>query len=122
MTMAKRSLFSRYTGGADCAHVSLRTLFGGGELPCGEFVARAEFSGSEGCYVEVARWNEEFGCWQKFAFLKFFGGEYWRSLGDEATAERLASIINKRNGSERVSLIHRLPVFCEQPKTAAVAK
>ena len=37
--------------------------------------ARTESSGSEGYYVEVTRWNSEKSKWQRFAFLKFLGGE-----------------------------------------------
>lgn len=41
----------------------------------GMIFARAEYSGSEGCYVEVARWNQEWNEWQRFAFCKVFDGE-----------------------------------------------
>lgn len=36
----------------------------------GDYWARVEESGSESCYVEVARWNYSVEAWQKFAFLK----------------------------------------------------
>jgi len=73
-------------------NVSLRTL-----LKVKSLWARAENSGSEGCYVEVAKWNFVSNRWERFAFEKFFGGEMWDDLGDEQTAMRVAAIINLRN-------------------------
>ena len=91
----------------------------------GELVARAENSGSEGCYVEVARWNPnpETGPaqWQRYAFEKVFGGEIERldpkkyglfpgELDADATAEVLAGMINMA-GWKHHSLIHTLPTW-----------
>jgi hypothetical protein len=47
-----------------------------------EIVARAEFSGSEGCFVEVCRWNPATQCFERYCFEKFLGGE----LGNDANA------------------------------------
>ncbi len=41
----------------------------------GMLFARAEESGSEGCYVEVARWYEARWRWERYAFLKFLNGD-----------------------------------------------
>ena len=56
--------------------------------------ARAEYSGCEGCYVEIAKWNRHTNSYQKFAFLKFFSGEVWRDLHEDLIAARIAAMIN----------------------------
>lgn len=56
--------------------------------------ARAEDSGAEGCYVEIAKWNRHSRRYERFAFEKFFGGELWADLSAELTAARVAAIIN----------------------------
>lgn len=72
--------------------VSLRSL-----LKVKDLWARAEQSGCEGCYVEVAKWNAGSQRWERFAFEKFFGGEMWDGLNAEETAMRVAAIINRVN-------------------------
>ncbi len=58
-------------------------------------MARAENSGCEGIYVEVAKWNFHSNRWERFAFHKFFGGELWEDLSAVQTAVRVAAIINR---------------------------
>lgn len=59
-----------------------------------DIFARAENSGSEGYYVEIAKWHPKAKQWQKFAFQKFLGGEVWRDLGALETAVRVAAMVN----------------------------
>ena len=104
-----KTTFSRYTPAAVQRlqpHVTLRQI-----LRVPDLIARAEHSGSEACYVEVARWSALRQRWERFAFEKFFGGELWRNLNAGDTCERLADIINRRAGTHRCSFIHNLPSF-----------
>lgn len=64
-------MFSRYEDG--CRSISLakiREMQQAGS----QFVARAEFSGSEAVYVEIAIYNDGPSRWERFAFEKLFGG------------------------------------------------
>jgi len=61
-------------------------------------VARVEQSGSEGFYVEVAKWNEDYQQWMRHAFKKFFQQE---------AAKLWAARINATN--EMVQIFHTLP-------------
>jgi hypothetical protein len=97
-------------------------------------VARAENSGSEGCYVEVARWTDATGYrydaktgrldktgeWQRFAHMKCFGGEDLTeevresagntdAMNEFTTAKRIAAQINEISGNRHVSFVHSLP-------------
>lgn len=93
----------------------------------GSILARAEDSGSEGCYVEVARWKQGSDChsgdWCRYAFEKVFGGEDLKlehqTAGPEvsahATAERIAARINAASGNAHIALIHHMPVWEETP-------
>lgn len=84
-----------------------------------DVLARAENSGSEGCYVEIARWNPAYqmngnpqkGGWNRFAFDNFFTGQIWKNLSAYETAERIAGIINLRGNQHAANLIHSLPNF-----------
>ncbi len=60
-------------------------------------VARLEQSGSEGYYVEVARWDDDAG-WYRYAFNKFF---------DFDEAELIESLININSGM--LPVFHKLP-------------
>lgn len=76
-----------------------------------EFVARAENSGSESCYVEIARWHPK-KRWCRFAFAKvldFDRPEDNEDMGDVELAERLADEINE--GDKRICFIHSLPNY-----------
>ena len=73
--------------------------------------ARAEESGCEGMYVEVAKWNEKNKQWQRYAFFKFLGGEIGDDLSCEEEARIVAEMINKGRDSE--SFIHNLPDYKE---------
>ena len=91
------------------------------EWEYGEIWARAEASGSEGCYVEVARWDREAVEWCKFAFLKILDhglmeeilpekGEV-KELSADETAEWLAGRINAAHGNKWAAVIHSMPKF-----------
>jgi hypothetical protein len=71
--------------------------------------ANVEHSGSEGVYVEVAKWNDPAHQWQRYAFCKFEDAN-----DPEATA--LADRINEPL-AERPSFIHGLPEYDEAPVT-----
>ncbi len=94
----------------------------------GEVFARAENSGCEGCYVEVARWNQEANEWQRFCFEKVFGGEDLKldqqigddACGAESTAERIANRINAISRHSHVALVHHFPTW-GTPKKATGA-
>jgi hypothetical protein len=76
--------------------------------------ARAEHSGSEGCYVEVARWSGKHNTWCRFAHFKCFGGEVRTDkLGAEEAASRIADSINKWHQSHPLPIIYHLPNFSE---------
>ena len=88
----------------------------------GDLLARAENSGSEGCYVEVARWSYERNRWERFCFVKFLGGED-REREDwpvAKLAEHHANEINNaaRSGQDRLPLIHNLPDRRENKRIA----
>lgn len=80
----------------------------------GGLVARAENSGCEGCYVEVARWNWNYQQWQRFAFTKVFGRDGNESAFDYAS--KLAAAINTAGDAEYAPLVHRLPNWSDSPK------
>jgi len=103
--------FSRYTVSKRMMiSVSLENL-----LKVPDLLARAECSGCEACYIEVARWSDLRNRWERFAFEKCFGGEIkeFPNLGDIATCELVADFINERmkQGRGHAPLIHGLPSF-----------
>lgn len=106
--------FSRYFNETPVQSISLRALLDG--VVCGDLMARAEESGCEGCYIEVARWNDKLRQWQRFAFEKVFGGEEGGQDGESArdAAIRIANRINQAHGVDFVPLIHTLPSWEEK--------
>ncbi len=94
--------------------ISLETL-----LKVPDLLARAECSGSEACYIEVARWSYLRERWERFAFEKCFGGEIkeFPDLGDIETCELIADFINQRmrQGRGHSSFVHNLPTFNTSP-------
>ncbi len=81
----------------------------------GMLLARAEQSGCEGCYIEVAKWNETAKKWQRYAFEKVFGGEDGKEPETAtATAERIAKEINAAGNVEHGSFIHGLENYEEK--------
>ncbi len=79
----------------------------------GDYIARAENSGCEGFYTEVARWSHQQDRWEKFCFTKFLGGEDtdhpdWTP---KELAEHYAAAVNNVAGPEQahLPLIHKLP-------------
>lgn len=72
-------------------------------------IARAEESGSEGCYVEVARYKNRTCC--RYCFFKCFGGEILDEMNSRETAECIARVINNAGNTQLSSLIHHLPDY-----------
>jgi hypothetical protein len=100
-----RLYFSPY--GAGCRPVPIRALFSKGLR--GRLFARAENSGCEGCYIEVAIWNEKTLAWERFCFEKVFGGEIREDIPRAYdTARWMADKINNWHRNESVSFIHNL--------------
>lgn len=78
----------------------------------GDLLARAENSGCEGFYVEVARWSFKRERWERFCFFKLLGGED-RERPDwtpKQLAERYAREINDAYNDNQgdLALIHNL--------------
>lgn len=74
--------------------------------------ARAEESGNEACYCEVAQWNELRNRWERFAFAKCFGGEFdgQPDANDVATARLFADAINAAGYlNDLAPIISRMP-------------
>lgn len=91
----------------------------------GMLYARAEQSGSEGTYVEVAIWNDNHRQWQRYAFMKCFGGEH-PSLPDAEsieTATRFATDINQicHTRESDFSIVHALPQYTNEPATVGAS-
>lgn len=93
--------------------------------------ARAEDSGCEGTYIEVARWNPAQERWERWMFEKVFGGEDMTLeqqdtaeahdktlLNSWPTAERIAAQINEASGNRDIVFIHHLPDW-ESPRQPA---
>jgi hypothetical protein len=63
-----------------------------------DLMARAENSGCEGCYIEVARWNQTTERWERYCFEKVFGGEHSEKadarVSSFETAQKFADEIN----------------------------
>jgi hypothetical protein len=76
----------------------------------GSILARAEFSGSESCYCEVARWNYERSRWERYAFIKLMDVNIDGLRKDRDKAVAIADLINSFGGST-VSLIHNMPNY-----------
>jgi len=79
----------------------------------GDLLARAENSGSEGYYVEVARWSFERERWERYCHFKFLGGEdrHREDWPPQRLAEHYAREINNAADPKQagLALIHRLP-------------
>lgn len=89
----------------------------------GMLYARAEDSGCEGCYCEVCIWNDEARRFERFAFVKLFGGEFeiatGECAGERESAEYCARLINEAStawNNARLPIIHRMPTY--EPTTA----
>ncbi len=86
-------------------------------------IARAENSGSEGCYVEVAAWNPFVGRWERIAFAKYFQDEIAEGLSAYECAKITADLINTRMAPHMhadIPFIANLPNFSSPlPKTSA---
>lgn len=77
-------------------------------------LARAEYSGCEGCYIETARWSNDRRRWERFTFEKVFGGEHPSESEDAhvsclATAIKFVDEINAAADTAHVGFIHNLP-------------
>lgn len=95
----------------------------------GLLVARAEFSGCEGCYVEVAKWNTGSQRYERYAFEKVFGGEHPSEDGEAGrvvSAAKTAQLFcNEINGAgagvdDYMPIVHSMPNY-EACETQAVA-
>lgn len=77
----------------------------------GLFWARAENSGSESTYCEVARWNHTTVRWERFCFAKCLDHRLPDApdASDKDTAIALANMINLCN--ETVSIVHSMPNY-----------
>ena len=75
--------------------------------------ARAEDSGCEGAYVEIARWCDERNQWFRFAFEKYLGGEDGCESTDWQLAEWAAAKINAYARCRDVAWVHSLPNWTE---------
>lgn len=79
----------------------------------GELLARAENSGCESCYVEVARWSQDRSRWEWFCFEKMMDVCFMDDQGecidisDWDKAVAIADYIN--NGHEDSKFIPNLP-------------
>lgn len=113
----------KYSLYGNLGHISLDALKDE-NAATGCLFARAEHSGCEGCYVEVAKWNESTRRYERYAFEKYFGGEHPEDTDSAGvygyavdTAERFAADINNAAGpgGSTTPLIHTLPNFGEQP-------
>ncbi len=80
--------------------------------------ARAEQSGSEGTYVEVARWSEERRRYERYCFEKFLD-PLDDDLSAEASAIRIAAEINEASAGPLVRFIASLPDETERLTLAA---
>lgn len=90
------------------SRISLEDLQSLAKKHAGEIVARAEFSGCEGCYVEVCRWNADSNRYERFCFLKVFGGEVEGDWNDaEDTANLIAGMISPPTAEHPI--FHRMP-------------
>ena len=68
--------------------------------------AHVENSGSEGWYVEIARWHEKSSEWRRYAFKKYLGGEFGEMTAREC-ANYVTEVINFVHG-ENTSIVHGL--------------
>jgi len=100
-------------------YLDFRAYGGGGEvtlsqlIEMGDVFANVETSGSESCYVEVARWSNERERWERYAFAKMLDVELRDTvndcdvLGECDSAMIIARLINNTRPSP--SFIHSLP-------------
>ena len=72
-----------------------------------DLFAHAENSGSEGCYVEIARWSYTRQRWERFAFCKLFNEEI-EGLSAVDAAKKIAAQINGVYPEES-AIVHRMP-------------
>ena len=103
-------------------HVSLPELLKAA-TETGDYWARAEYSGSEACYIEVARWSEGHRRWERYAFEKVFTGDYLNPALPPSSAEEIdwkeddccAEVVRQINAASRIgehaAIIHRMPTW-----------
>ena len=78
-----------------------------------DIFAHAERSGSEGCYVEVARWSYLRERWEKICHCKCFGGEIKEhpDLSDNDTAKFIADFLNSRHNGHNLPIVYGFKTF-----------
>lgn len=90
----------------------------------GEYLARAEDSGCEGIYTEVARWSYSRQRWERFCFVKFLGGEDANhpDWTPRQLAEHYAAEINLSAGPDHAlqPIVHRMECVPEPDAQEAV--
>jgi len=120
--------FSRYGSALDYYTLEELTML---QKQDGLLFAHAELSGSEGCYCEVAIWNDRNRRFEKLCFYKFFSNEHpvLPSASAEAAAKYYAEMINSLSAQGELSpIVNRMPhfhgpapVIQPHPKETAVA-
>jgi len=103
-----------------CARISREQLLAE-QRRDGMLFARTEQSGSEGCYVEVARWSEARGRWERYAFLKFLNGDDPHFPSCVEAASRYAGEINAP-ALPHAPIIHRMPTWVDDAAVAVPAE
>ena len=76
-----------------------------------DIICRIETSGSEGFYVEVARWSADAKQYRRYAFCKFLGGEILPDAGALDNAREALRLIGTY---EYEPIIHSMPNCGEQ--------
>lgn len=77
--------------------------------------AEAAFSGSEGCYCEVAKWSESRNRYERFAFAKFFDGDVEGKTAYQIASELAVKITENKGFS---GFVHSLPEYIEEVSVA----
>ena len=74
----------------------------------GMLYANAEYSGCEGCYVEVAKWASKRDRYERYAFQKLFDSDL---LTDYERAAVVAEAINELACCRYAPWVHLLPNY-----------
>ncbi len=100
---------TRY-GEAPLESVTVADLIDPKKYEPGEIWAHVENSGSEGTYVEVARWSRKAAAWRKYAFEKYLGGELDENIRSRESAEIVTNAINAGHDPD-AGIVHGLPYW-----------
>jgi hypothetical protein len=108
---ASRTHFATYGDGF--RHLSLEDLVRH-QREEDDLLARAEYSGCESVYVEVARWSAAKKRWCRYCFLKLLDVAFEGDCNSELElAETIAGMINAATDTQAADrvFVHRLPNF-----------